>query len=462
MSTPHLVILILVLYMGAMLLLGRSAKKRINSVRDAIAAPRQSTIVLLIGSAIGTHIGSGFVVGGAEYGAQYGIGGAWYGISCGISYLIVGLFISRFVHRNGFLSLSDYFSKRYEGKATRLIYSVATMLSCISMLAGQLLAGRAMFLAAGIPEDQGVVLTAVISLIYATTSGLWGTMAASAVQSAVIFVGMLLALAVMLNSYGVSGLTAALPAAYFDPIPFDSEFFVAMVVPTATVSFVSQGIYQNVGSAKSEKTAVWGYLFSGLFLIPVALIPPLLGMFGRMLFPDAAPAEVFMQLLLNRLPPAVAAVILAAIICAVLGACNNAYIAVAANAVHNIYLGMIDPDADARSCRRVMLAADTAVCAIGILLALRMNDIIQLLALGYSLLTSGCLAPFLGGLLWKRGTALGALSAAFVGMAASAASSLGLISLPYPSISSVLLSALAYVLVSFAVRRKPEEEAVKD
>ena len=152
MSTSQLVILILVLYMGAMLVLGRSARKRIKSVQDAIAAPGQSTMPLLVGSAVGTHIGSGFVVGGAEYGARFGIGGAWYGIGCGISYLAVGLFISRFAYRNGFLSLSDYFSRRYQGKATRLIYSVATMLCCIAMLAGQLLAGRAIFLAVGIPE----------------------------------------------------------------------------------------------------------------------------------------------------------------------------------------------------------------------------------------------------------------------------------------------------------------------
>ena len=71
MSTPHLVMLILALYMGAMLALSRSARKRIKSVQDTIAAPGQSTIFLLVGSAVGIHIGRGFVVGGAEYGARY-------------------------------------------------------------------------------------------------------------------------------------------------------------------------------------------------------------------------------------------------------------------------------------------------------------------------------------------------------------------------------------------------------
>ena len=68
--------------------------------------------------------------------------------------------------------------------------------------------------------------------------------------------------------------------------------------------------------------------------------------------------------------------------------------------------------------------------------------------------SAGCLVPFAGGLLWKRGTAAGALAGSFVGMAASAGSSLGLFWLPYPSISAILLSALAYVLVSLFKKQR--------
>lgn len=453
MGTPDLVVLILLIYGGAIAIVGKIAKNRIKNIQDTIAAPGQSNILLLIGSAVGMHIGSGFLVGGAEYGAIYGVGGAWYGVGCGISYLIVSLFISRFVYRNGFISLSDYFLQRYEGRATGLLYSIATILSCIAMLAGQLLAGRSIFLAVGIPEDLGVVLTAVISLCYATTTGLWGTMAASTIQSGIIFMGMFLAVAVTLGEYGIEKIIFSLPSSYFSLIPFDSETFVAMVVPTATVSIVSQGIYQNIRSARSEKTAIWGYLISGILLLPVALIPPILGMFSRAIFPDMEASRVFMELLLTQLPAIVAAVILAAIICAVLGACNGAYITVGANVVHDIYQGMINPNASPQACRRMMLRVNAVVCIVGIFLALHMNDIIQLLALGYSLLTAGCLVPFVGGVLWKKGTTKGALSSSYVGMVTSGACHLDLFQLPYPDVSAILLSALTYVIVSKAERK---------
>ena len=445
MTTSMFVIAILVLYAGAMLVIGRFAKRRIKSFQDTISAPGQTSLLLLMGSAIGTHIGSGFVVGGAEYGAIYGIGGAWYGIGCGLSYIVVGALLCKFVYRHQYVSLADYLGKRYDGTATRLIYSLANALSCIATLAGQLLAGRAIFLTLGLSETWGVVLTAVISLVYANAAGLWGTIAVSTIQSSIIFVGMAAAIVVMLFKPEAGALLQSLPADYFKPVPFDPEFLVELVLPLTFASLVYQGAYQTIVSAKTEKTAVRGYTFAGLCLIPIALIPPLLGMFGRAIFPSMPSAEVFMELLLTQLPTAVAAIILAAIVCSVIGACNGAYIAVAANLVHDIYQGMLAPQADSKTCKRLMLAADVAVCLIGILLALRMNDIIQLLAMGYSLLAAGCLVPFAGGLAWKRGTTKGALCSSFVGMAASLGSSMGLFHLPYTSITSILLSAAAFV-----------------
>lgn len=447
MSTQSIVLLILLAYGGAMLLISRKARGHIKSFQDSIAAPGQTTLLLLAGSAIGGQIGSGFVIGGAEYGASYGLAGAWYGIGCGLSYFIPAA-LSRFIHSHQYVSLSDYFSRRYRGRATRLIYSIAGICSCIAVLAGQLLAGRTIFLTLGLPAKWGVILTAVAALLYANASGLWGSMAVASIQSAAIFVGMSAALGVCLCTQGPGALTAALPATFFQMAPLGGEFSFSMAAPIVLAGAVNQIAFQSITSAKSVNAARGGYLLAGFVLLPVAFIPPLLGMFGRVLFPSLPAERVFTALLLTRLPAAVAAVILAAVICAVIASCNSAYIAVAANAVHDIYQGMINPQADSKTCRRLMLLTDMAVCVIGILLALKMNDIIKVLSMGYSLMAAGCLVPFLGGVVWKRGSTHGALCSAFAGMAASLAGSLGLIHLPFSSLSCVLFSAAVYVAAS--------------
>lgn len=447
MTTPTIVLLILLFYGTAMIFISRRARRRIQSFQDTIAAPGQTPLLLLAGSAIGGQIGSGFVIGGAQYGASYGIAGAWYGIGCGLSYFITAA-LCRFIHTHQYVSLSDYFAERYRGHATRLIYSIAGICSCIAMLAGQLLAGRAIFLTLGLPAKWGVILTAAVALVYANAAGLWGSMAVSSIQSAIIFIGMTAALAICLSVPGPAALAAQLPDACFHLSAYGSEFSLSMAGPIVLAGAVNQIGFQSAASAKSVKTARGGYLLAGLVLIPVAFIPPLLGMFGRTLFPDLPAESVFTTLLLTHLPTPVAAVILAAVICAVVASCNSAYIAVAANSIHDIYQGMINPRADSKTCRRLMLYADIAVCVIGILLALKMNDIIQVLSMGYSLMAAGCLVPFLGGVLWKGGTSKGALCSAFAGMGASLAGALGLIRLPFASISCIILAAAVYAAAS--------------
>lgn len=448
MTTPVLVSLILVLYAAVMIVISRAARKRNKNFRDKISASGQTTLLMMVGSAVGGQIGSGFVVGGAEYGATYGIGGAWYGLACGMAYIAIGLLLCRFVRGNHYISLSDYFAKRYEGRAPRLISSFATICGSTAALSSQLLAGRAIFHTVGIPANWGVVLTAVISLVYANVAGLWGAMAVSSIQSMVIFTGMLTALVAMLVGPGAGVLVQNLPADFFQPVPYEPEAFVALVFPTVLAPLVYQGVFQSIASAKNERTATTGYILAGVILFPIALIPPILGMFGAALFPELGPTEVFMELLLTRLPTAIAAVILAAVVCSVVCACNSSYISVATNFVHDIYQGMVNPDADEKTCKRLMMASNLVICTVGVLLALRMNDIIKLLAMGYSLLTAGCLVPFFGGRFWKRGTAKGALAAAFVGMGACLASNLGLVYLPYSSITAVLLSLVAFVIGS--------------
>ena len=313
MTASTIVLLILLAYLAGMYLISRMARRRSTSFQDAISAPGQTPLLLLAGSAIGGQIGSGFVMGGAEYGAQYGLGGAWYGIGCGLCYFVT-MALARFIYQHHFVSLSDYFAQRYRGQATRLIYSVTGMFSCIALLAGQLLAGRAIFRTLGIPPQWGVILTAVIALVYANAAGLWGAIAVSSLQSAIIFLGMSAALFLMLSSQGPQVLVDRLPASSFQLVPFDSEFLVSMAVPIILAGGVNQISFQTITSAKSLRAAQGGYLLAGLVLIPVAFIPPVLGMYGRALFPELSADQVLTRLLLTQLPTAVAAIILAAVI----------------------------------------------------------------------------------------------------------------------------------------------------
>lgn len=96
MSTQTLIIIVMAVYLAGMIGIGLYGRKFAATFNDSITAAKQSTTIMIIGGAVGAHIGSGFVVGGAESGAIYGIAGAWYGIGCGISWLLVGVLVAKF------------------------------------------------------------------------------------------------------------------------------------------------------------------------------------------------------------------------------------------------------------------------------------------------------------------------------------------------------------------------------
>lgn len=216
-------------------------------------------------------------------------------------------------------------------------------------------------------------------------------------------------------------------------------------------------MFQRFSSAKTEKIAIRGFLLSGLAAFPLSFIPPLLGMFGKALLPDADSSSVFMQLLLTRLPVVVVAILLAAIICSVMGACNAVFVSSSTIVVHDVYQGILQKGE--KGNRKVMMTTNLIICLVGVFLAIRMNDIIKLLTLGYLVVSSGCLIPFLGGLLWKRGSTPGALCAAFAGVASAVADSLVIIHLPYPCISSLAISATAYIIGSLCFKERIDNNA---
>lgn len=454
MNTSTMVMGILLVYMVMTGFMGLRGRRYTKTFNDSIRAGGQSSLLLLTGSAVGMQIGSGFVIGGAENGALYGLGGAWYGIGCAVSFIIAGFTVTKFIYRRGYVSLADYFKERYGGYASRLIYSIVTPLSCIALFAGQLLAGKAIFYSVGLNGIMGVIVTAAASFIYATISGFWGALVASFLQSAVILAGMAAALWAVARGNGFLFLRSGLPESYFSMFSYDGEMFVLNTLPTILAIFVSQGMFQRIASAKNENAVVYGNILGGLLLLPIAFVPVLLGMYGRRLYPGINADEVFMMLILQKLPALAGAILLAAVICAVMAACNSVFVCVSTNIVHDIYKGMINPGAKEKECRRLMIVVNGLVCLISIVMALSMNNIIRLLALSYSFISAGCLAAFAGGVFWKKGNSHGAVAGAILGISFVMMDSFGMIDLPYGSVFPLLPSAAGYVVVSLMTQNR--------
>lgn len=123
MSIP-LLVTVLVIYFAGMVAIGMMGLKYSETFDSFVSAGRNAGVLMIIGSAVGSQIGNGFVVGGAGAGAGTGISGAWYGIGCGLGYLVIGVVLNKVVYAKGFISLPEFLDERYSDKMTAMVFSL--------------------------------------------------------------------------------------------------------------------------------------------------------------------------------------------------------------------------------------------------------------------------------------------------------------------------------------------------
>ena len=445
-------------YFILMVVVGYAGKKYAGTFESFLGTGRSAGIVLIVGGAMGTHIGNGFVVGGASEGAAVGLGGCLYGLGCCLSYLVVAFAISDFVYKGGYMSLKDYLQQRYGDRLTGIIYDVSTTLSYIGNVAAQLLAGKALFEVMGFDGRVGVVVIAVVVLLYSRLSGLWGTMATSVIQTAIIFFGLVFTSIYILSHGALDSIAAAyeagrLPTTTYEWVPYSFSAALALTIPTSFSSLVDQCIFQRIYSARSARAAKWGHILAAVLMIPVAILPALIGVYGRAVY-GATDTQAFFTVVTGELPALLAALVICAVVASVMSTIDSMYVAFSVTLVRDIYLGLLHREADEKKLSRLSTLVCLCVTVLCAAIAISSSSIIDLLCATYTFIGAACLTPFIGGMVWKKGNAKGAVAGSIVGVAACLADMAGLVSFTFESIIPILFAAAAYVAVSLLTATK--------
>lgn len=457
MNSLSIVLIILGIYMAAMIGIGLAGRKYGGNMNDFMTAGKQGTLLLVTGSYIGSHIGNGIVVGGAEYGATYGIGGMWYGIGAALSFILFGLVMAKVVYRGNYVTLSDMLEEHYGDKITTIMVAVLNALANTAVIAGQIMAGKRLFEYIGLNPLAGAIITTLIVIIYSSLSGLWGVMMTDVIQSTVIFVSVIATVIFIGAQGGFSIMAQNLPAESFKVIPFSMDTFIMMLGPTALFGLVSSTAFQRTVSCKKEKTARVAPVLAALFIIPFVLLPVLIGMYGKALWPDAASGTIIFKVLFEAMPPVLAGLLIASICAAVMSTCDGGLVTITANLVSDIYYKNINPKANEKTLGKLTTWTAVVVGLVALVLSLQFSSIISLFSLAYTFMTAGGLVMILGCIFWKKGTKEGAVASFFIGIGCVIINKMG-VSMPYASVFPILPSLIAYVCVSLATQKKAEAE----
>ncbi|MFE1772945.1 sodium:solute symporter [Streptomyces sp. NPDC059008] len=464
---------VIVLYLAGMLAMGWWGMRRAKSKSEFLVAGRRLGPAMYSGTMAAIVLGGASTIGGVGLGYQYGLSGAWMVFTIGLGLLALSVFFSARIARLRVYTVSEMLDLRYGGSAG-LISGVVMWAYTLMLAVTSTIAYATIFdVLFGLDRSLSIVLGGAIVVAYSTLGGMWSITLTDMVQFVVKTIGVLLLLLpiAVVKAGGFAAMKAQLPDDYFAPLGIGGQTVFTYVLIYSFGMLIGQDIWQRVFTARGDKVARLGGTAAGTYCLAYALAGAVIGTAAKVLYPHlGSPDDAFATIVKDALPMGVRGLVLAAALSAVMSTSSGALIACATVANNDIWArvrgAVRGPEAadeeahepahdEVRGNRLFILLMGVAVIGI----AIGLNDVVAALTVAYNLLVGGLLVPILGGLLWKRGTAAGALASVAVGGLAVVGLMVSFGVLANEPISYGLIASLvAYVAVSLATR--PTDAAV--
>lgn len=481
---------VIVLYLAGMLAVGWWGMRRATSKSDFLVAGRRLGPAMYSGTMAAIVLGGASTIGGVGLGYQYGLSGAWMVFAIGLGLLALSVFFSARIARLRVYTVSEMLDLRYGGSAgliSGLVMWAYTLMLAVTSTIAYATIFDVLF---GLDRTLSIVIGGAIVVAYSTLGGMWSITLTDMVQFVVKTIGVLLLLLpiAVIKAGGFGEMAHRLPHDYFAPLGIGGQTVFTYVLIYSFGMLIGQDIWQRVFTARSDRVARLGGTVAGTYCLVYALAGAVIGTAAKVLYPHlGSPDDAFATIVKDTLPVGVRGLVLAAALSAVMSTSSGALIACATVAHNDIWsrvrgavrvrrapaarpVSVVDggprdgepqdgepaeaPD-EVRGNRLFTLLMGLAV----IVIASALNNVVEALTLAYNVLVGGLLVPILGGLLWRRGTAAGALASVAVGglTVIGLMASLGVLA-NEPIYYGLLASLVAYVAVSLATR--PTDQAV--
>jgi SSS family solute:Na+ symporter len=424
----NIYVALLIGYSAALTVLGLWIARKVRGPAEFFVAGRKLTWPYIAATMLAANIGAGATVAATGLAYQQGVSAWFWNGSAALGSLILALLVAPKIWTlaadRGYLTIGDFLEDRYS-QNVRVIIAALIWFGALFILAGQLLAGAAVFsVVAGLPKWAGVLVGGAAMTGYFTAGGLLSSVGVSVVQLLVKFTGFAIAVPILLSAAG--GLdaianTPGLPATFFDPLfSAGANSGYTLLLLSAPNFIVSPGLIQKAYGAESARAVRFGIIANALALLLFAFLPVLLGLSARVLFPGIeARDQVLPTLLLHGLPVWLGSLALAAVFSAEVGACEAILFMLSTSLSKDLYKRVINPDATPSQVLSVARLAALIGGTAGMVLAIFVvQGIIDALSVFYSIIGATLLVPVVGGLYVRGATTRDALAAIASGMIA--------------------------------------------
>ncbi|WP_017570091.1 sodium:solute symporter family protein [Nocardiopsis halotolerans] len=420
MQTIHLVILaVYVLAMlGVALYFLRSG--RLRGGDDFLLAGRSLPRPVMIGTMLVTWVGSGTIIGGANFAYTYGpIAGMVFFAGTPVGILVL-LLAARRIRRASRHTIPELLEVRF-GIGVRTVAAVVTTIAFLGLTASQFVGGGyVVSLVTPLSATQGTVLVAVVVTLLTVSGGLFSVAYTDFFSAILIVLGLFVSLPLVFAAVGG-------PAAYWEGLPEQARTFsgglttlqlLGYFLPLFLLLLADQNMYQRLAAARNEREArssTVGMLVGSFFVfVPVVLLATAAAVLMPGINGDMAVLSLASE---GYLPAVLGGLILGGAVAFVITTGSSYMLSGASNIAYDLYARFVGDRVGERRKLVVQRLSVLGIALTGVVLSLFFPTVLELQMYSYTIYGAAITPVVLSVLFWKRATTPGAVAALVVGAA---------------------------------------------
>lgn len=432
---------ILVVFFAIMIGVGIYCRQHSTDVKGFVLGGR-NVGPWLTAFAYGTSYFSAVIFVGyaGQFGWKFGIASTWIGLGNAfigslLAWVILGRRTRLMAQRLGTSTMPDFFGKRYDSPALKIVASLIVFIFLIPYTASLYNGLSRLFEMAfpGIDYSMCVIVMAVLTGIYVIAGGYMATAINDFIQGIIMLLGIVaVVFAVLSKNGGLMGSLAGLaqigdsavsemPGAFnsfLGPDPL-SLFFVVILTSLGTWGLPQ--MVQKFYAIKSEKDITKGTIISTAFAVIVAGGCYFLGGFGRLFSAELGAAgllpmkdfDSIIPTMLSGLNEVLIAVVIVLVLSASMSTLSSLVLTSSSTLTLDLIRGHIVKNMEDKKQVLVMRVFIVVFIVISAYIAInkdKLSAIADMMGISWGALAGAFLAPFLYGLYWKKATKMSCLA----------------------------------------------------
>lgn len=423
--------ILLIVFFAVMIGIGLYSRRHATNVKDFVLGGR-SVGPWLTAFAYGTSYFSAVVFVGyaGQFGYKYGLASTWIGIGNALigsllAWVILGRrtrIMSKHLHAK---TMPDYFGKRYDSNALRVVASAISFIFLIPYTASVYNGLSRLFgMAFDIPYAACVIVMASLTCLYVILGGYMATAINDFLQGIIMIFGIAAVIIAVVNGQGgfyeaifklseiesdvaVSMGQQGAFTSFFGPDPLN---LLGVVILTSLGTWGLPQMVHKFYAIKDEKAIKTGTIISTFFAIVVAGGCYFLGGFGRLFDTEAirnsdgtVVYDAIIPAMLQNLPDLLMGIVIVLVLSASMSTLSSLVLTSSSTLTLDFIKGNIIKKMDDKKQLLWMRILLVFFVVISVVIALDPPTFIaQLMGISWGALAGAFLAPFLYGLYWKR------------------------------------------------------------